>query len=34
MKDWKPADEVSGLVDLLGPPPVPGSKDADDASSE
>ncbi len=34
MKDWKPADEVSGLVDLLGPPPVPGSKDANDASSE
>ncbi|MCH7707382.1 MAG: DUF4339 domain-containing protein [Myxococcales bacterium] len=34
MKDWKPADEVGGLVDLLGPPPVPGSKDADDASSE
>ena len=34
MKDWKPADEVSALVDLLGPPPVPGSKDANDASSE
>ena len=34
MKDWKPADEVSGLIDLLGPPPVPGSRDANDASSE
>jgi len=34
MKDWKPADEVGGLADLLGPPPVPGSKDANGASSQ
>jgi hypothetical protein len=27
MKDWKPADEVPGLVDLMGPPPVPGASE-------
>ena len=23
MKEWQPADEIAGLADLLGPPPVP-----------